>query len=101
MKALTAALFCCLALLATVAVAEEQPPNEMVMINADDQETVLTAKVCEPSPNSPVVLYEAYATDKDGQVHFGCWNRSGPMVNVIWQDIEGIYTYHARLFKPR
>ena len=71
----------------------------MVLDNEDGGKIVLTLSPCDLPAGAPVEgAYAAYATDKDGGIHFGCWVRDGVTVNTEWQDADGVYTYAAHLF---
>jgi len=72
----------------------------MVMDNEDGGKIVLTLAPCDLPAGAPIKgAYSAHATDKDGNVHFGCWVRDGVTVNTEWTDAEGVYTYAAHLFR--
>jgi hypothetical protein len=73
--------------------------NEMVM-PTEVGEIVLTLEEC-PVKNDYGFNYYGYATEKDADNHFGCWNADDAIVQIWFINENVVGIYKKELFKPR
>lgn len=63
-------------------------------------EIVLTIEPCPIKPHFGYE-YKAYATEKGGADHPGCWKDEGGAIGIWFPEIKSVATYNKKLFEPR
>ena len=96
--------------------ADEIIVEELICINEENGVIALTVQPCEDKNAREYYKMEhrAYATEANGTVHEGCWDRPDTadapdvpgtriiaVVNTYWPEVGQVVTYPASLFHPR
>lgn len=89
--------------------------RELICVNEEGGVIALTTEPCmiEKAKSIYKMQHKSYATESNGTVHEGCWDRPDtsaapkvpgvkiiPIVNTYWIDEDMVISYPAELFHP-